>query len=201
VKISTVEVSPRFYAYSRDRLACQADVEVSRRGDLPLGEEIAIIIQSWKNAVIMIDDFQVPGDPGYGFDDHGPGKELIRSYLPRMPGWRIYFPAASSAEETGSRRGCAVLAAPDVADAVENVTSLVPGDDDGALASAQSSARRSAAPAGELAVTYDGADTDGVGSQLQLIYGLWALSRDLDVKYVHTPIRRVGYQGLMPLLS
>ncbi len=65
----------------------------------------------------------------------------------------------------------------------------------------RSSVERSEAPAGELAVTYDSSSSDGVGSQLQRIYGLWALSRDLGVKYVHTPIERVGYQGLMPLLS
>jgi hypothetical protein len=57
-------------------------------------------------------------------------------------------------------------------------------------------------PAGELALTYDSSqNSDGVGSQLQRIYGFWAASRHLDVKYVHTPIERVGYQGLMPLLT
>src|SRR5207249_92477 len=54
---------------------------------------------------------------------------------------------------------------------------------------------------GEVAVTYDNSSTDGVGSQLQRIYGLYALSRALHVKYVHTPLGRVGYQGLMPLLT
>jgi hypothetical protein len=71
----------------------------------------------------------------------------------------------------------------------------------GRLPVVQSSVRRSAEPAGELAVTYDSSNSDGVGSQLQRIYGLWALSRGLGVKYVHTPIERVGYQGLMPLLT
>jgi hypothetical protein len=54
---------------------------------------------------------------------------------------------------------------------------------------------------GEVGVTYDNSSTDGVGSQLQRIYGLYALSRGLHVKYVHTPLGRIGYQGLMPLLS
>jgi hypothetical protein len=65
----------------------------------------------------------------------------------------------------------------------------------------QSFVRPLSEPAGELAVTYDSSNSDGVGSQLQRIYGLWALSRGLGVKYVHTPIQRVGYQGLMPLLT
>src|SRR5262245_10024298 len=55
--------------------------------------------------------------------------------------------------------------------------------------------------AGTLAVTYDPTTTDGVGSQLLRIYGLYALSRALDVKYVHTPIGLVGYQGFLPLLT
>ena len=53
----------------------------------------------------------------------------------------------------------------------------------------------------ELAVTYDQDATDGVGAQLQRIYSIYALSRSLHVKYVHTPLGRVGYQGLLPLLQ
>jgi hypothetical protein len=55
---------------------------------------------------------------------------------------------------------------------------------------------------GELAVTYDqhGA-SDGVGAQVQRIYGLYALARALDIKYVHTPLERVNYQGFIPLLT
>ena len=54
---------------------------------------------------------------------------------------------------------------------------------------------------GEVAVTYDQGMTDGVGSQLHRIYGLYALARALDIKYVHSPLREVGYQGLMPMLT
>ncbi len=50
-------------------------------------------------------------------------------------------------------------------------------------------------------MTHDNSSTDGVGSQLQRIYGLYALSRALNVKYVHSPLARVGYQGLLPLLT
>jgi hypothetical protein len=62
--------------------------------------------------------------------------------------------------------------------------------------------RSPATPFGVVAVTYDNErDSDGVGSQLQRIYGLYALSRGLNVKYVHTPLGRIGYQGLMPWLT
>ena len=53
----------------------------------------------------------------------------------------------------------------------------------------------------ELAVTYDQAASDGLGSQLLRIYGLYALSRALGIKYVHTALGQVDYQGLMPLLE
>lgn len=54
---------------------------------------------------------------------------------------------------------------------------------------------------GDVAVTYDQSATDGVGSQLQRIYALYALSRALHIKYVHSPIGHVGYQGFLPLLT
>ncbi|MEJ0013010.1 MAG: hypothetical protein WDM94_10390 [Bauldia sp.] len=51
-----------------------------------------------------------------------------------------------------------------------------------------------------LALTYDSAGlTDGVGAQLQRIYGIYSISRLLGVSYVHTPIGRVDYQGLSAL--
>jgi hypothetical protein len=57
---------------------------------------------------------------------------------------------------------------------------------------------------GEVAVTYDreGA-SDGVAAheELQRNYALYALSRALGTKYVHTPLGRVGYQGLLPLFT
>jgi Uncharacterised nucleotidyltransferase len=56
-------------------------------------------------------------------------------------------------------------------------------------------------PQGHVAVTYDQNASDGLGSQLQRIYGLYALSRALDIKYVHTPLGQVDYQGLIPLLA
>jgi hypothetical protein len=52
-----------------------------------------------------------------------------------------------------------------------------------------------------VAVTYDQNASDGLGAQLQRIYGLYALSRALDIKYVHTPLGQVDYQGLAFLLA
>lgn len=80
--------------------------------DLPLREEIDIIARHWKDAMIMVDDFQVPGDEGYGYDDYGDGKALTLDYL--RPSIALndlvpFFPSTPSAEETGLKRGCVVL--------------------------------------------------------------------------------------------
>jgi predicted O-methyltransferase YrrM len=82
--------------------------------DLPLREELEIIGGGWTRAVVMIDDFQVPGDDGYTYDDYGPSKALVESYLPGMPGWTLLYPSAPSAAETGARRGCCVLVSPEL---------------------------------------------------------------------------------------
>ena len=66
--------------------------------------------------MVVVDDFEVPGDTGYTFDDYGPGKRLCVDYLPDVPGWGLFFPSLASAEETGGRRGCAVLVSPALLD-------------------------------------------------------------------------------------
>lgn len=83
--------------------------------DLPLADELRIIAATWSRVVVMIDDFQVPDDPGYGYDDYGPGKALTEGYLPdEVASWQRLYPTAPSDEETGARRGCVVLVSPAV---------------------------------------------------------------------------------------
>ena len=80
--------------------------------DLPLQQELEIICNHWKSFVIMIDDFQVPGDAGYGYDDYGGKKALaVRELGPTFTRFDLvpFFPALPSAQETGFRRGCVVL--------------------------------------------------------------------------------------------
>lgn len=78
--------------------------------DLPLYEELEIIARYWPDPVIMIDDFQVPDDSAYGFDDYGIGKRLTVGYLPAelKQEFRLFWPAVRGEEETGYRRGCVV---------------------------------------------------------------------------------------------
>ena len=80
--------------------------------DLPLLEELEIIFGRCQNAVVMIDDFQVPDDPGYVYDDYGVGKVLNAEYIAPVvdtQGLMVFYPAAPSDEETGEKAGSAIL--------------------------------------------------------------------------------------------
>jgi predicted O-methyltransferase YrrM len=79
---------------------------------LPAREEIELIARKWDQFVIMIDDFEVAGDSGYGYDDYGCGKALTLNALGEAIeslGLICYFPSIPSSSENGSKRGCVVL--------------------------------------------------------------------------------------------
>lgn len=153
--VDTVELLPRYYEYAVRRLRPLRNVTVhlgdSRtlltsltldpitrkpphlvyldahwNDDLPLIEELRIIAARWANSVVVIDDFQVPGDEGYGFDDYGPGSSLSMELLDaaELPGWGVFHPSASAATETGLKRGCVVLASPEHVAPLVEATSL-----------------------------------------------------------------------------
>jgi hypothetical protein len=81
-------------------------------GYLPLAKEITLIAASFPKSVMLIDDFEVSGDSGYGFDDYGPGERLDVHYVlaTKVP-LSIYFPSTPSSKETGGRRGSVTLTA------------------------------------------------------------------------------------------
>jgi len=138
--VYTVESNPRFYAYAALRFCRRRDRVHLYEGDsvnflrhmadlneflmpkvlfyldahweehLPLQEELEIIFSKWSDAVVLIDDFQVPGTT-YGFDDYGPGKALTMSYLEPLQHLHLsaFFPATEAEQETGAKRGCVVL--------------------------------------------------------------------------------------------
>ena len=139
--VCTVEGDPRFYHYARLRLRGQKfirlemgdsrsfleklarDASLPKQGiffyldahwqeDLPLKQEIALIVKFWMGVAIMIDDFQVPGDDGYTYYDYGPGKKLCLDYLQPLSQFKLtpFFPAMPSEQDTGRKRGCVVLA-------------------------------------------------------------------------------------------
>jgi hypothetical protein len=80
---------------------------------LPLADELATVTGAMTDYVILIDDFQVADDPGYRYDDYGPGKALRVEYLAPFAGrgLSVFLPSRPSAEENGARRGCIVLTA------------------------------------------------------------------------------------------
>jgi len=120
--VSLVEADSR--RFLEDVLAQKGDVspllfylDAHWQEDLPLREELEIILRYRRSSIIMIDDFRVPFDEGYKFDDYGPGKVLdlsILSFLRDEP-IHIFFPQAPSELETGSKRGCVVLSTADLA--------------------------------------------------------------------------------------
>jgi glycosyltransferase involved in cell wall biosynthesis len=94
--------------------------------DLPLREELDLILSRGLPAAVIIDDFAVPSDPEYGFDDYGPGKaltvELLASVNPR--GASLFFPTLPARDETGARRGCVVIGIGHVAEVLTGLAEL-----------------------------------------------------------------------------
>ncbi len=140
--VMTVEIDARYFGFSQARLRTHGNVAVHEGNSidflrsiiegptdrtaltlfyldahwldhLPLREEVELITANFSRSVIVVDDFEVPGDPGYGFDNYGAGKRLSLDYLLQAatPSLAIYFPRIGSNEETGVRRGSATLTA------------------------------------------------------------------------------------------
>ncbi len=86
-------------------------------GEIPLLQELAIVLDRFDNPVIMIDDFQVPGDAGFKFDSAPDGMPLSLDYLRPIAdrSFDIYFPSAPSDQETGARSGAVVLVKGEIA--------------------------------------------------------------------------------------
>ncbi len=85
---------------------------------LPLKEEVRLIFGAHRSAVVMIDDFEVPDDPGYFFDDYGESGSLTVDYLSETIdrlGLVSFSPSCPAIKETGKKRGMIVLAKESVA--------------------------------------------------------------------------------------
>jgi hypothetical protein len=137
-QVFTCEVDPRWYLAAQTALAVFPRVDIRRQDsraflgailqeikdglvfcyldahwqeDLPLVAELNLILSSGRPAAVMIDDFASPFDPEYQFDDYGPGKALTLDLLAqvRSNGASLFFPTLPARQETGARRGCAVI--------------------------------------------------------------------------------------------
>jgi hypothetical protein len=137
--IATIEADSRYYNYSRFRFVGRGVTVMSgdsaqmlerlAAGDpwrrspaffyldahwlaaLPLPREIATITRQWSDYVVVVDDFRVPDDAGYGFDDYGEAGALAVEILAPIatPRTIVYWPNARSDAETGARRGWVML--------------------------------------------------------------------------------------------
>ncbi|HEV2401623.1 MAG TPA: class I SAM-dependent methyltransferase [Candidatus Sulfotelmatobacter sp.] len=139
-QIYSCDVNRRYFEYAKRRLAAWTNIEVKLTDsrhlleglfepassqdqtvffyldahwnkDLPLLGEISLILNGPVRAVVMIDDFEVPFDQGYGYDTYGRGKKLclqmLNSFRDQLQ--YAYFPAFPASEESGPRRGCIVF--------------------------------------------------------------------------------------------
>lgn len=138
--VFTVETNPEFASQARERLKQYQNV-VFEHGDsvqalrslsptdddrktptlfyldahwekhLPLREEAEVAIAKFPESVLMIDDFAVPDDLDYGFDNYGVGRAINLAYMSaaKLPPTTVYFPTMPSHQETGARRGCVVM--------------------------------------------------------------------------------------------
>lgn len=79
--------------------------------DCPLADEVRLICDRWADPLVMIDDFAVPDDPDYAYDVYPNGHRFDLDYLPRedLTDFRVLFPTLPGAQESGARRGCALL--------------------------------------------------------------------------------------------
>ena len=150
------EINPRFFFYSHARLKPFANATLLREDsraflrdlftrkqlpagtiffyldahwteDLPLWDELNLIFSSGVPSVVMIDDFRVPGDSGYTYDDYGTGKCLCVHDLRKsvVADVTLFFPRMSSAAETGQKRGSLIVASGDVAKQIHDEVGLV----------------------------------------------------------------------------
>lgn len=142
VPVTTVEFDHRKFLYCTSKFRCDSGVEVlhgdsaqliprildKSGGDdtilccldahwgehLPLAQEVQAILTAGCLSAVVIDDFAVPDDAGYRYDDYGDVGALTLELLPwtQLPPVAIWWPAAPSGHETGWCRGCVVLCSP-----------------------------------------------------------------------------------------
>ncbi len=81
---------------------------------LPLREELeSIRLSDREDFIIMIDDFRVPRDDGFGFDKYGEISlewSYIADVVMKFQKVAVFYPSYPSSSETGARRGFVLIA-------------------------------------------------------------------------------------------
>lgn len=76
--------------------------------EVPLHEELVEIFSRWPSPVVLVDDFQVPGD-SYSYLDRGPGRRLTPEILGEFEGLSRWYPSAPAYTEPGMNTGWMVM--------------------------------------------------------------------------------------------
>ena len=134
-QVYTIERDPGLYNVARLRLRSKRNV-VTLRGDsaivlpnlaaagrinrpfiyldahwgagLPLATEVDTSLRTWRDVLIVADDFLVPHDSGYGYDIYD-GQALCLERLSLGAEVATAFPSLPARQETGARRGTVYL--------------------------------------------------------------------------------------------
>lgn len=136
IPVHTCEISKDSYLIAKDRLSKYKKAKISNCSSIlflkklkknlkenffyldahgpimknPLLRELDIIFSKFSNFIIIIDDFQVPGDYEYGYDSDY-GKILNLNYIKKFINKNviIFFPKIKAKFETGYKRGSIVI--------------------------------------------------------------------------------------------
>ena len=75
--------------------------------DLPLNHELKIL-SKFENAIIFVDDFEIPNTSGWNFDSYSKTNITIEGIsIPES--YSIYFPTYKPQDDGGFKTGCAIL--------------------------------------------------------------------------------------------
>jgi len=96
------------------------------RSYLPLRDEL-LVLRNWPKTVIMIDDFKVPHDEGFGWDKYDEEREICMRYIAgSIDSTAIYFPAYEAAAEGAAiaRGYCVISTSGRYADMLDEISLL-----------------------------------------------------------------------------
>jgi len=101
---SSVDHLPKVLGGIKNEHAIIAYLDAHWHDHLPTAEEINLLIGWGGPFLAIVDDFQVPNFPGYGFDQYG---ETIvgATSVPSHPDISLWIPNESELRETGAKRG------------------------------------------------------------------------------------------------
>jgi predicted O-methyltransferase YrrM len=151
--VYSCELSDRYFFYASERLAgfdgihlCKGDsrtflaqlgedarltekivffyLDAHWNADLPLVQELQLILQNFKSPIVMIDDFEVPHRDDYAFDDYGGNAILSLDILESVltADMSLFYPAWPPAQDSNPQRGFVILAQGELAQRVGTLT-------------------------------------------------------------------------------